>query len=169
MTDFTYEQIIEYEDCTYDVNFEAARDWARNHNTTFEELIDRRTPSTKEVEIKGEVNHPGIYTVKWDASIQDVIEQADGLTDLANTDALALNRIVEENEVIVIGKQEENYISINTASLEQLQTLPGIGPSLASRIIEYRQERSFQSIEEIKNVKGIGDKLFEKIKEKIVL
>ena len=131
--------------------------------------LDLKKPSTKDVEIKGEVNHPGIYTVKWDASIQDVIEQADGLTDLANTDALALNRIVEENEVIVIGKQEENYISINTASLEQLQTLPGIGPSLASRIIEYRQERSFQSIEEIKNVKGIGDKLFEKIKEKIVL
>lgn len=131
--------------------------------------LDLKKPSTKEVEIKGEVNHPGIYIVKWDASIQDVIEQADGLTDLANTDALALNRIVEENEVIVIGKQEENYISINTASLEQLQTLPGIGPSLASRIIEYRQERSFQSIEEIKNVKGIGDKLFEKIKEKIVL
>lgn len=68
MTDFTYEQIIEYEDCTYDVNFEAARDWARNHNTTFEELIDRRTPSTKEVEIQ-EITADGEKIVKKEVEI----------------------------------------------------------------------------------------------------
>lgn len=68
MTDFTYEQIIEYEDCTYDVNFEAARDWAKNHNTTFEELIDRRTPSTKEVEIR-EITTDGEKVVKKEVEI----------------------------------------------------------------------------------------------------
>ena len=68
MTDFTYEQIIEYEDCTYDVNFEAARDWARNHNTTFEELIDKRTPSKKEVEIQ-EITTDGEKIVKKEVEI----------------------------------------------------------------------------------------------------
>lgn len=68
MTDYNYEQIIEYEDCTYDENFEAARDWARNHNTTFEELIDKRTPSTKEVETR-ETTVDGEKLVKKEVEI----------------------------------------------------------------------------------------------------
>lgn len=131
--------------------------------------LDLVQPTTKEVEIKGEVNQPGIYTVKWDATINDLIEQAGGLTEQGTSDALNLNRVVQENEVIVVAKQESNFVSINSASQEQLETLPGIGPSLAKRIIEYRNNQSFQSLEDIKNVKGIGDKLFEKIKDRIVL
>ncbi|TSC95989.1 MAG: competence protein ComEA [Candidatus Berkelbacteria bacterium Licking1014_2] len=61
-------------------------------------------------------------------------------------------------------------INLNTASLSQLDSLPGIGPVYAQRIIDYRQANGgFKSIDEIKNVKGIGDKTFEKLKDKITI
>lgn len=129
-------------------------------------------PTTKTVEIKGEIQNPGIYEVKMDACVNDVILLAGGLTDKANTDSISLVRKVENREVVVIGKLDESssqLISINTASKEELETLPGIGPSLASRIIEYRSITPFSCLEDIKNVKGIGDKLFEKIKDRICL
>ncbi len=66
--------------------------------------------------------------------------------------------------------EEEGLISINTASETQLQTLPGIGPSKATAIIQYREEHgSFQSKEDLKKVKGIGDKTFDKLKALIQL
>lgn len=129
-------------------------------------------PTTKTVEIKGEVKAPGIYTVKRESTIQDVINEANGLTEYANTDTISLVRVVEDNEVIVIGKINENeikYVSINTASQEELETLPGIGSTIAGRIIEYRIQNPFQSLEDILNVKGIGEKLFAKIKDRICL
>jgi competence protein ComEA len=61
-------------------------------------------------------------------------------------------------------------VNLNTATLEQLQTLPGIGPAMAKRVIEYRSKvGKFNKIEEIINVKGIGEKKFQKIKERLVV
>lgn len=60
--------------------------------------------------------------------------------------------------------QAEAKININSAPTEMLQTLPGVGPALAERIISYRSETPFETIEDIKKVKGIGDATFEKIK-----
>lgn len=134
--------------------------------------LDRENPTTKTVEIKGEVNSPGVYTLKWEATLKNLIELAGGLTEFADTDAISLNQNVLDQEVIVIDKLNENSqtrISINNASLEELDTLPGIGPALAQRIIDYRNNNRFTSLEQIKEVKGIGDKLFEKIKELIIL
>ena len=61
----------------------------------------------------------------------------------------------------------EGKININTASKEELESLPSIGSSKADKIIEYRNNKKFESIEEIKNVNGIGDSLYEKIKDNI--
>ncbi|MCG9967019.1 ComEA family DNA-binding protein [Pelotomaculum terephthalicicum JT] len=66
--------------------------------------------------------------------------------------------------------QANGLVNINTADLSQLDTLPGIGPSLAQRIVQYRETNgSFYSIEDIKNVSGIGDKKFEELKDKITV
>lgn len=60
-------------------------------------------------------------------------------------------------------------MSINSASLEQLDTLPGVGPALAHRIVAYRDRVPFKSLEELKNVKGIGDNMFLKLQDRITL
>jgi len=66
--------------------------------------------------------------------------------------------------------QTNGLVNINTADLSQLDTLPGIGPSLAQRIIQYRETNGpFNSVEDIKNVSGIGDKRFEELKDKITV
>ncbi len=134
--------------------------------------LDLVQPTTKEVEIKGEVNQPGVYTLKWDGNLKDLVNKAGGFTDQADTESISLVQDVKDKQVIVIGKideKQEEKISINSASAEQLQTIPGIGPAMATRIIEYRQTKSFDTLEELKEVKGIGDKLYEKMLPYIVL
>ena len=72
-------------------------------------------------------------------------------------------------EDFVVDKKDTSKISINSATKEELMTLPGIGEKTALKIIEYRKAQAFKSIEDIKNVKGIGDKKYEKIKDLIVI
>lgn len=128
------------------------------------------TPKIKQVEIKGEVNHPGIYELAWDASVKDVLDAAGGVN--ANGDLANINqtRQAVHQEVIVIPPMKENgCISINGASKEELDTLPGIGETMAERIIVQRETSPFLQIEDLKRVKGIGEKTFEKLKDHICL
>lgn len=133
--------------------------------------LDLVQPETKEVEIKGEVQNPGVYTIKWEGSIKDVVDAAGGFSDQADTDSLSLVQTPADKDVIVVKKKEENHkkVSINTATIDELTTLTGIGPALAQRIVDYRQQTPFQSLEQIQQVKGIGAKMFEKIKDDITL
>ena len=133
--------------------------------------LDLIKPSTKQVEVKGEVNNPGVVTLKWEGTAQDAIEKAGGLTETADTQSISLMEQVSPDTVLVIPSVQEtkDLVSINNASLEELDTLPGVGPSIAQRIIEYRKEQPFTSLDDLKNVKGIGDKTFEKMKEQISL
>ena len=134
--------------------------------------LDLIQPTTMEVEIKGEVRKPGVYTVKWKASVKDVLEAAGGKTAQADTSGLSLARTCNPEDVIVVPAMqpvEYKKISINTATREELIELPGIGPSMADKILEYRKQHPFQSLEDIMNVKGIGIKMFEKLKDRITL
>ena len=133
--------------------------------------LDLIKPSTKQVEVKGEVNNPGVVTLKWEGTAQDAIEKAGGLTETADTQSISLLEQVSPDTVLVIPSIQEtkDLVSINNASLEELDTLPGVGPSIAQRIIEYRKEQPFTSLDDLKNVKGIGDKIFAKMKEQISL
>lgn len=123
-----------------------------------------------EAEIKGEILNPGIYEIKKDETLEDLIDKAGGLTDKADTSALSLQKDIVHQDVIVIPEiQSIKKISLNSATQKELMTLPGIGENKANQIIEYRNQQSFRSIEEIMNVKGIGEKIFNKIKDQICL
>jgi competence protein ComEA len=145
------------------------------------------------VYVTGAVKNPGVYTLEDGMRVKDAIDLAGGI--LPEADLLRLNlakKLHDEDKLYVpkIGEvsseqpgQEslivadgtggiisysDGKININTASLSELDTLPGIGPTTAQKIIDYRtQNGPFKSIEDIKNVSGIGEKKFEQIKDKI--
>lgn len=163
-----------------------------NENNTNDDIVV--------IHITGSVKNPGIVKLKEGSRIEDAIEAAGGLTENADITKVNLAYVVEDgtkikipsaseedigDEDIIDSKSgdniiiEENTISsnnstqtinINKATEKEFETLPGIGPSLASKIIEYRnQNGKFGSIEDIKNVNGIGDSKYEKIKDLITV
>ena len=146
------------------------------------------------VYITGEINNPGIYEIEENSRIADCIEKAGGTKQNADITDINLAEVLEDGEKIHIeeinintqtnntekkntessskttteSKQKNVKININTAIQTELETLPGIGPSTATKIIEYRKEKGkFKNIEEIKNVNGIGESKYQKIKELI--
>jgi len=141
------------------------------------------TPETEyiSVHIIGAVNAPGLVSVPKNCLLADVITAAGGFTKDADLEAPNLAYIISQNVKIRIPEKNSSdkqwlitettssdLININTASIEQLTTLPGIGTSTAEKIIKYRSDNgNFKTIEDIKNVSGIKDGVFEKIKEKI--
>lgn len=135
--------------------------------------LERTAPDTIEAEIKGAVANPGVYTLKNGADIEDLIRQAGGELDGADLSALRLQEELHPGQVIVVAKKAMDgsspLISINTASREELMGLPGIGESMAQRIIEHREQTSFQKLEDLMEVKGIGEKKFAALKDFIAL
>lgn len=137
------------------------------------------------VEIKGEIMNPNIYWLKENSIIEDLISEAGGLRPdadmskinraekLKNHQSINIGNINQAKEVATASTADEkasSIININTASEAELDTLPGIGPARAKDIISYREEKGgFNSIEDIKNIKGIGEASFEKLKEKITV
>ncbi len=144
-------------------------------------------PREIKVYITGEVKNPGVYSAEEDDRICDIVDKAGGFTDKADIESVNMAaHIKDEMHVIIeniderIDKSEntiqnnkkdyleDGLIDINTANAEELKTLNGIGDVLADNIIEYRENNGpFKTIDDIKNVSRIGDKLFEKIKKYI--
>lgn len=140
------------------------------------------------VEIKGQVKNPDVYTLDENSIINDLITLAGGVTENADLSSINRAKKLQNHEMIYIADKNEasiaqnsmadpsehsvmseSLVDINTAEAEQLKTLNGIGDSKAKSIIEYREQNGgFKSIEEIKNVTGIGEKMFEKIKDNII-
>lgn len=143
------------------------------------------------VDVKGAVKYPGVYELTMENRVIDAIELAGGYTEEAETKAINHAQKLQDEMVIFvpkIGEVIENSLSggiatsvpyqnsgntndkvnINNADEATLTTLPGIGPSKAQAIISYREENGpFESIDELKNVSGIGDKTFEKLMDLI--
>ena len=137
------------------------------------------------VDIDGAVKNPGVYKVSEGTRLFQVIDLAGGLTEDASTDSLnRAEAVYDGQKITVYSSDTEGYsqddtdggvpaekgitggkVNINTADSVTLQTIPGIGPSKAARIIEYRESQGrFKKIDDIKNVTGIGDMTFENIK-----
>ena len=147
-------------------------------NTTLEAVIF--------VDIKGEVKKPGVYQMKVGDRVKDAIDAAGGLTAEADSQKVNLAQRVEDQMVIVVPKvgeeaeaipagatskevAKEGKVNINTATVEELKTLKGVGEKKAEAIIEYRKKNgSFKTKEDLMKVRGIGKKLFESFEERIV-
>jgi len=132
------------------------------------------------VSIQGEVVNPDVYYVEADTSVMELINIAGGLTKNANPNLIPYNQILVLGSIVIIPNynfndyqpiyQENGLININTASLEELMTLKGIGNILGQRIIDYRIVYGyFTSIEDIQLVSGIKASVYEQIKDYITI
>ena len=135
------------------------------------------------VDVKGAVKHPGVFETTKDKRVKDLIEEAGGLLDDADTSTLNLSQRVKDQMVIYVLKHGEkpkqisdggssssntDVININTANKEQLMKISGVGKTKAEAIISYREKNGdFKKKEDITKVRGIGKATFEKIKDKI--
>lgn len=158
------------------------------------ESIDENKSQQSEdikVHINGQINREGVYEVKEGDRLDDLIKQAGGLSPDADSNSLNLamkledqmkiyipnkNEILNENSTNIdqlVSKpdsiSENGKININTASKEELMTLPNIGDKRAQAIIEYRDTKKFETIEEIKNVTGIGEKFYQAMQDLITV
>ena len=142
------------------------------------------------IHIAGQIKYPGLIELEKGKRIYDAIEKAGGVTENACLNQVNLAYILEDAQKIYIPSKEESEkeyiivensfqnsneskelsIDINKASKEDFEKIPGIGPAMAEKIVNYRKENGkFKVIEDLKNVSGIGDKKFESIQRYICI
>lgn len=149
------------------------------------------------VHVSGQVQKPGVVCLPSGARVYEAVEKAGGMTDDGDLESVNLAAVLVDQQKVVVGSLRERLeqaaagnsslfptqdpsettqetgvnsgkININTATQEQLETLPGIGPVIAQNIINYRQQQGiFKSIEDIKNVNRIGEATFANIRDLI--
>lgn len=154
------------------------------------QLLPAPTTSPYEVYVVGAVHQPGVYQLPLGSRVKDAIQSAGGLLAEADPEAINLAALLIDGDRIRVPTQKApaqdradptpgsspsvastaGPININTATLEELDTLPGIGPALAARIIAYRQMYgAFKAIEDLMKVEGIGPTIFSKFKDRITI
>ena len=163
-------------------------------NTTRVEETTTIMPQNCYVDIKGEVLRPGVYEFSCESRMQEVIKKAGGFTEEADETKINLaQKITDQMQIIVPNlhsKQEggvtegnsekgnlsnttpsnskQGTVNINTATLEELQTIKGIGKKKAEAILQYRKEHgAFRTKEDLLQVKGIGKKALEAIESQV--
>ena len=163
---------------TLEESSEASLEESVFETTALEEYID--------VFVSGCVNNPDVYTLKKGSIINEAVKMAGGFSEGACKDYVNLAKKLEGGEHIVIPGVDEVesaklqlsteevsdsqgivLVNINTATKEELMSLPGIGERKADSIIEYRKSKTFSSPEDIMNISGIKEAAFNKIKDKI--
>ena len=161
-------------------------------DTQQQELVTEGTLATENnmdkiiVDVAGAVNNPKVVELPADSRVADAISAAGGLTKDADTSQINKAAFLNDGEKIYIPEigeedaegsgliglisEDSSKVDINTATSEELQTLNGVGPATAEKIISYRSDVGyFKNIDELKNVDGIGDKTFDKLKDYIMV
>ncbi|MHB9094346.1 MAG: helix-hairpin-helix domain-containing protein [Eubacteriales bacterium] len=160
-----------------------------------ESVLEKAKPRTVTVHVTGAVKKPGVYTLPEGARIIDGIKKAEAAKD-AELNYVNLAEIMKDQQQVVLPKKGEismteaggtgpgpairragaqygvqaGKININAANTGELDKLPGIGPALAKRIVDYRKlHGSFGNISELQQVSGIGEKKFGEIKDRITI
>ena len=163
-------------------------------NTTRVEETTTMMPQNCYVDIKGEVLRPGVYEFSCESRIQEVIKKAGGFTEEADETKINLaQKITDQMQMIVpnvnskqeggvtegnsekgnssnmiLSNAKQGKFNINTATLEELQTIKGIGKKKAEAILQYRKEHGpFRTKEDLLEVKGIGKKALEAIESQV--
>ena len=172
-------------------------DFSKIENIEDVKTVDKTENMTKKISIyiSGAVNSPGVVELKSNERLMEGVKLCDGLTDEADTNRINLAmKVIDEGHYIIpkegeeialndsnenvennnndnnSGEGESKKININNASKEELDSLPGVGEVTAQKIIDYREEnKEFKSIDEIKNVKGIGENKFNDLKDYICI
>jgi competence protein ComEA len=134
------------------------------------------------VHIAGSVKHPGIYQLDSGARVYEAVLAAGGLSTKANQLSINLARVLTDGEQLLVASTlksvneqfqlptQPSLLSLNQASPKQLEELPGVGPALAGRMVDWRTANGgFKSKEDLLNVSGIGDKLYAGIKDLVSL
>ncbi|HYY78321.1 MAG TPA: ComEA family DNA-binding protein [Actinomycetes bacterium] len=138
------------------------------------------------VDVVGRVRHPGLVHLPAGSRVADAIRAAGGVTARARLDAVNLARKVVDGEQIRIpapgealappaaagpapGAPTSGPLDLNTATAEQLDTLPGVGEVTAARIIDYRNQHPFTSVAQLQDVPGIGERRFEQLKDLVTV
>ena len=143
------------------------------------------SPAVVVIHVAGWVRRPGVYELPVGSRVIDAIELAGGPREGADLSALNLAAVLSDAQQVLVPKRgppgsepgsggsggsDGGLINLNTATLAQLETLPGIGPVLAQKILDYRTEHgSFTRIEDLMNVSGIGEARFAELKDKVTV
>ncbi|WP_425233962.1 helix-hairpin-helix domain-containing protein [Streptococcus agalactiae] len=142
------------------------------------------------VDVKGAVNHPGVYNLPSQSRVTDAIKRAGGLSNLADSKSVNLAQKLQDETVIYVAQKGEKItvveeekanniatqgnskgkINLNKADLSSLQTISGVGAKRAQDILDYRDSQGgFKTIDDLKNVSGIGEKTLEKLRQDVTI
>ncbi|HGD0487565.1 TPA: helix-hairpin-helix domain-containing protein [Streptococcus agalactiae] len=142
------------------------------------------------VDVKGAVNHPGVYSLPSQSRVTDAIKRAGGLSNLADSKSVNLAQKLQDETVIYVAQKGEKItvveeekanniatqgnskgkINLNKADLSSLQTISGVGAKRAQDILDYRDSQGgFKTIDGLKNVSGIGEKTLEKLRQDVTI
>ncbi|GBC92222.1 ComE operon protein 1 [bacterium HR15] len=153
------------------------------------DLSDSGAGASVVVHVAGQVRKPGVYTLPSGSRLRDALQQAGGAKPEADLDGVNLAEPLSDGQKIYVPHKAETRVAtafnepraplksparfpldINRATAEELEQLPGIGPVLAARIVEYRRAHGrFQSVDELLEVRGIGPKRLEQLRPYVIV
>jgi len=152
--------------------------------TVPEVVSETVAPASVYVHVSGQVREPGLYRLDQGARVVDAVAAAGGFSEKASRDGVNLARPVSDGEQLLIPAegaeqtdagapaepQGDGRVNLNTADLAALDTLPRVGPAIAQRILDWREENgSFTSVDDLMAVPGIGEKMLESLRDLVTV